>query len=615
MPDEINGSQKPIDTKGFTTKPLEQPIFDQQTKNKFSTVPVAASGNWFKDFYASNKIYIWAIVVGLVIIGVLAYLAFRKVPVAAPKEADIAITVDAPSQAPSGGELLYKINIANHDSQKLVNSQLELVYPDGVTYIDSTPKKSLSLSGTTFAVPDLLPKDQVAIFVKVKITGNVNDAKTLGIKFHYHFANFSSEFVKSQTYDVRLAASDVLFEFDGPTMTNNAQLVTYTLKYKNNSQQDIKDAQVRVNFPANFSVATTQPNPDTSNNIWSLSTLPVGSEGSITFQGTYNSAAPGESRTLTADLLVRGSTGQSYVQTTAQYVTSIASVPLFATQEFQNNNNQNVINPGDTLVFDVKYQNNSSVAATGVNLLITLDSKALDLSSLQAEGAQVSGNTIQWNGTAVPSLASLPPSGNGTVTFTVRVKNPVTKDSSTNLSVNSSVQIKSNEYPSGFPGNQIQLKVSSTASVGAKVDYTSGSLPPKVGTDTFYKVTLSLKNSTNDFSNGVLTASLPSGASGFDQSSVNALESSKVSFDSSTGKLTWNVGALSAHTGDFKPARTLTFTLKLNPSKNQAGKSPTLLTNISFTGTDIYTTQTVTLTVDDISTSDVSGGFNGQVEP
>ncbi len=148
-------------------------------------------------------------------------------------------------------------------------------------------------------------------------------------------------------------------------------------------------------------------------------------------------------------------------------------------QEIANLNGNDVVNPGDTLRFNIKYQNNSSVVANGVNILLTLNSKAVDFGTAQAEGGQVSNNTILWNASSVSNLASLNPSDSGQLNFSVRLKNPATRDSSKNLTVVSDIKIKSNEYDAYFPGNELTLKIAGPVSLTSALNYQSGQMPPR----------------------------------------------------------------------------------------------------------------------------------------
>jgi uncharacterized repeat protein (TIGR01451 family) len=108
--------------------------------------------------------------------------------------------------------------------------------------------------------------------------------------------------------------------------------------------------------------------------------------------------------------MVLGQNGDYNSQNSAQKNTAISSLPLLVSQEASSYGSSNqVVKPGDTLQFDIKYQNNSSVAANGVNIVVSLDSKALDLSSVQAEGGQVNNNIIIWSAAGVPNLEILNP--------------------------------------------------------------------------------------------------------------------------------------------------------------------------------------------------------------
>lgn len=605
---------------GFQTKSIETPILDSGVRERIIPEPALAKKTFpqkFKNFYLANKIYFWAILAGVVIISALSYFAFRKSPATAPKEANVSISVAVPETVQSGGEAVYQITIQNNDSQKLVKQQLELTYPDGMTYESSTPSAQ-NLSGTLFTIPDLVNGQNITVFLKAKVTGNVNDQKTLDIKLHYSYENFSSEFVKQQSSTFRLTASDVTISLQGPTNTSNAQLITYSLNYQNNSQNDIQNARIKMDYPTGFVYASADPSPDLGSDTWNIGNLAKGGSGTIQIQGTFGSASPGQSMAATAEFLILSQDGTYFTQNSATFTTGISSLPLLVTQVLQPDNSTGVIKPGDSLTFNVSYQNNASVAVSGVNIEVNLNSKVVDLSSIKAQGAQINNSTIIWNASGIPQLSNLLPNASGQFSFSLKINNPATKDSSKNLTVVSSIKIAANEYSTAFPGNQLTLKVSSPATIGTALNFSSGQLPPQVGKSTTYQVNLSLTNSSNDFSNGVLTASIPLSSGGFVSGSVNSAESGNVKYDTSTGKLTWNFGTLPANTGRFSQAKILTFNLTLNPGSSQSGQPVVLIKDIAATAKDLFTNQTVSLSARNISTSDIqgqSGYSNGTVQP
>lgn len=606
--------EKNIREKGpeFVTKTIETPILDSDLRNKISTDTYMEVGG-LKGFYIANKFYFWAILVGVAIIAILAYFALKSPPIVAPKEANVDISVDVPSNVASGGEAVYKVALKNNDSQKLVNLELELTYAEGVTFLSSSPEPE-NLSGTLFKVPDLISGQNAVVFIKTKVTGNVNEDKTINLKLHYKYSNFNSEFTKSQVSSIHLIASDVVIEINGPTNTNNAQIVVYNIKYKNNSKSDIKNARIKLTYPNGFKFANSTPSPDLGADTWAINSLAVGGEGTIQLQGSFDAGVnTGESKTLIADFLILGQDGQFFTQNSSSFITAISSLPLMVSQTLEGVDNNNIVKPGDSLNFTIKFQNNGSTVATGVNIVLSLDTKVLDLNSIRAQGGQINNNTILWNASSIPQLESLSPNESGQVSFSVSVNNPATKDSTKNLNIISNIKIKSNEYETYFPGGPLTLKVSSPSSVSKVLSFVSGQLPPKVGVNTIYKVRISLINSSNDYSNGILTAFVPLGPGGLVDGSFSTNEAQ---YDSSTGKITWNFGSLPAYTGKFSSAKYLEFQVKLNPSSSQIGQSVVLVKTINYNAKDLFTNQDVSGNTEDIRTSDVSGtgGFgNGTV--
>jgi len=190
---------------GFVKKPVDQPILTSDVSSRLSQAQAGTSSS----FYQNNKLYIWAFAVGIIMIAILSLLAFRKPPAPKPTQANIQININAPDTVASGGDEVYKIEVVNKDPQKLVSMELELVYPDGITYQNSSPG-ALNLSGTSFKVPDLISGQNAVVIVKTRVTGSVNDTKDITAKLHYQYSNISSEFVAEQHFSTRLVASNIL---------------------------------------------------------------------------------------------------------------------------------------------------------------------------------------------------------------------------------------------------------------------------------------------------------------------------------------------------------------------------------------------------------------------
>ncbi len=562
------------------------------------------------EFFSNNKWYVLALVLGLVIIAVLGYFAFRTQTPEPTQQAKVNVLIDAPEMVPSGNEAIYKFTIVNEDPVKLVDMELELVYND-MTYVSSSPRAN-NLSGNSYLIPDLSTGQNAVVMVKVQVQGNINDQKTLVAKLKYKYINFNSQFVKEVSHTTRIVAADIILDVSGSEEVNNAQVAEYTINYRNNSDKEITNGRIQVTYPEGFSYGNAEPDTALGNNIWNINSLAPRGSGKIQFQGNFNTSRPGDQKTFKVEFLVADERGDYYAQSASAFTTRISTQPLLIEQKLQNSSN--IVAPGDTLTYEIRFQNNAAVVATGVIIILELDSPAIDLTSIRSDTGLVRDNSITWNASGVPALERLNPSDSGTVRFTVRVNDPAVAGNAKNIEVKSAVKIRSNEFRDFLPGNALAIKVSSPSDMSGSSAHAGGSLPPRVGVPSTYTVYIELKNSSNDYSNGVVTALIPLGLN-FDTNSILARERSLVKFDSSTGRLTWDVGQLVAHAGKTQPVRMLSFNVGFTPSQAELNQAVQLLRDVRFNAKDSFTNQDISLEVDGISTEDSpNGSRDGRVQ-
>lgn len=590
----------------FETKPISEAIFDQATRNKIGKMQKTG-------FYHSNKWFIWAIVLALAIIGVLVYLVFFTQPQMATEPAKVSMVIESPDQVSSGGEVVYRIVLENQDAKALAPGKIELVLPPGGKYVQSTPP-ALNGEGTLYPVPELVPGQNTVIFTKIKLQGDVGDSKKITAKYFYRFVGLSSEFVKESEGGILLGASDVSIDLDGPGVTNSSQIVVYTVKYRNNSDKPLSAGRIQLTYPNGFDVSGVSPDADVSSNTWAITNLGKNQDFTITVRGSYSKARGGEVKTLKADLLILGTTGNYFNQGSKTFSTTITDNPLVVELEKEGSQAQSA-KPGENLNYTVRYSNTSNKSALGVNIQVKIDSKAVDLSSLASEDGIISGNTITWNASSKASLENLEPNSTGEFRFGFSIKNPPVKDGSKNLEVTLSSQITSQEYSTPFLGNSVNLKIASVTNLTPDVSYTSGSPTPKVGSLTTYTVNFSIKNTSSDLTDGIFTAFVAIDPKSFDRASLSSRDLSNLKFDPSTGKITWTVGNIPAGSGSFVPSKNVSFKLNLTPVPAQANKQVVLMKNIAFTANDSFTKEKVNLSLENITTQDVDNGQNGIVEP
>lgn len=594
---------QPVGAKGST--PL---AFEPQKVGSPFTPP---ENGGFKGFYQKNKWYFWAIALGLVIIGALAFFAFRPQENEPTKKANVEVNIDAPQTAPSGGEVIYKIQVNNRDSARLEDMKLELVYDDGMKYVSSTPPAD-NLSGTIFPVPDLGSGENVVLIIKTNVSGNLNDEKRLNAKLRYKFSNFNSEFTQEETHTVRLVAADIVLDVTGPVKASNVQTANYDIFYRNDSNKDISSSRIQVTFPAEFKYEGADPAPSLGQSIWNFSNLKQNDSGKISFRGNFKGVRAGQSVVFRVEFLALDEKGSFFTQSSTTYMTTIEAQPLSVEQRLISEAPNDVVQPGETLLYELEFKNNTATVATGLSVVVGIESKAVDKASIKTDSGLVQDTTITWNASGVPKLESLKPGESGKVQFSVQLKNPATSDNSKNLTLVTKPRIKSNENSTFLNGGELSYKIASPSKIEPSLVSVDGAIPLKVGQTTTLQMAVALRNGSNDYREGVLIGYVPLGVS-FDKASVSSSEAAAVKFDSATGKLTWTPGQLSAHSGAANSLRTLKFNLKVTPTAGQVGQAISVFKNISFTAKDTFTEQPISITAQEVTTDKLPGDGNGRV--
>ena len=574
----------------------------------------------FMGYIKEHKWSFIIAIISLLIIAGAAFLLFNKGPANGPSQSNVLVSIDTPQTVSSGSQVIYKVTITNKESIDIQNVKLSLVYPNGFTFQTSSPDPA-QLDGTLFNLNNIPSGQSVPVSIKGTMTGNSGEVKQLSAIARYQFANLSSQFVSQSQIRTQISNSNVSLSFAGPTTTSNAQTVTYTVVYGNATSADMQNLVLSLSVPNHFIISSSSPQLD-GNNSLKIANLKAGQNQTLTIAGQFNGADSNEQDNLSAQISGQdSSSGDTLDIADASYQVTIQdpSLQLSADISDSGSGNQlassakNVVMPGDTLTYNIHFQNNGQTSANNLSITATIVGTAADLGSISAQNANIENNKVTWNGSEVSSLVSLAPQASGDLSMRFSLSNPATKGVDKNMQVHVDLSIVSQEYPQGFNLTTPNQQIQTVPKLSDSVSFVNGASPPKVNSISTYSVSITLTNSTNDIKDGVLTFSLPR-VNAFDKSTVNAIESQNVSYNSATNTLSWNVGTINAHAGQFSAARKLQFIITIQPSIADAGSNVKLVHDISFTGTDSFTGVPVSLTLQDITTDNVGGGGNGTVQ-
>ncbi|MEK7085020.1 MAG: hypothetical protein AAB904_00660, partial [Patescibacteria group bacterium] len=257
--------------------------------------------------------------------------------------------------------------------------------------------------------------------------------------------------------------------------------------------------------------------------------------------------------------------------------------------------------PGEIVFVEAKFKNNLPVPVQNASVEVRISGNAVDERKIRAIKGdwRAATKSLVWNASSDPALQELATGEEGTLRLEFVFLNPppIRASADKNFSAKLEARIFPEHVPPEYAGTDIagesnlEIKLATDFQLARRGFYfseilpNSGPMPPKVGEETTFTVVWSLTNSTNDIPELTLHASLPSYMT---WKSIVQPTGAKISFNESTGEITWDVGELKAGTGFLRPAEEVAFQVGLIPGADLIGKAPELVGPVLASGTDVF---------------------------
>ncbi|MFA6587869.1 MAG: SdrD B-like domain-containing protein [Patescibacteria group bacterium] len=137
--------------------------------------------------------------------------------------------------------------------------------------------------------------------------------------------------------------------------------LTYTLKYFNTGNIDLANVFITETYDSNFVFGSSTPAPNSSNNVWDIGTLLVGTGGTITIHGTLAASFPdGTTKVHNVATMTTTTPDVPSLQATAD-TNVLAACNLTIVKSVD----KSTAKPGDTLTYTLTYQNIGNAYCTG----------------------------------------------------------------------------------------------------------------------------------------------------------------------------------------------------------------------------------------------------------
>jgi len=530
-------------------------------------------------------------------------------------ERSVTLQLEGPERAFSGDEVTYTVTYSNNTRTDLQDLKFRFVYPENSIVIDAEGNFSENTT-VTFEIEKLDAGKSETKEFKAFLVGDKGSVLYGKVDMTYRAGGINSSFEKKPiTVATTIIGMPVPLTLSAPPTAVAGQEITYTLDYRNETENDISDLRFRFAYPEGFTPKRFTPQPSEGNTTWNVATLRKGSGARISITGTITG---NERDNRTVVMTLQRKVNNTYINYEKAEAATLISSPLLNVRTVVNGSRDFTASPGEFLTYTITYRNNSTYTFSGLNLLAALEGEMYDLTTLDPAGGffDDSRKTIIWNSGSVPKFSSLGPQQGGNIEFRVRLKSGFSGTlGSKNFFVKTTATLITQDIPTGLDADEVSTqdslitKISTEPTISQRMYYqhvsfgSSGPMPPVVGQKTKFTVTWQITNPGNTVNNAVVKATLPSGIS-WENVTTTLSNLPLPTFDQNKSQVIWNLGNIPYGTGVTGEKYEASFQISITPSATQRGQSPTLMRLGTFSGTDSFTQQNIVINLDDLTTGD-----------
>lgn len=532
------------------------------------------------------------------------------------------LKISAPEQILANQEFEYTIDYQNKDKVTLTNLDLTVVYPENFIFSSSFPTPSSD--NNKWRLEDLRQFSSGQIKIKGRLISPTGLSNIIFADLNYKPINITSEFKKSTSLDIILAGSGLDLSVVAPTSVLVGQISDLIIKVKTTDNNFIPSFNVNFSALENIEFPTTDYNENivvVSPGIFTINNL-TNTEQEIRLKFKFTDKK-NESEELKVKFEYQPTgANKAYAFDEKNFPIEIVKNSLNLTMVANGQPSDQGIDFGQTINYSISYVNKGDKVMDDVIIMAVLDGEALDWRKLvDKNNGSITGRTITWNKEQIPELKSLVKDQQGTIDFSIPVREVNEASLIRTLEVKSYAQFavsgKSEELSQSNEvnrSNQLTIKLNSDVKLDEVVRYFdqdniavgTGPLPPQVGQTSTFKIYWTLTNSLHELGDLKVKTKLPDYVSwdNKDQTDVGSL-----SYDKTTNEVSWEIGRLPLSANRAQAQ----FSISLKPRSADRNKLLILVSGTSLNGTDnntnfavsqILKAQTTRLEKDDIADTD-----------
>ncbi|MEX2010567.1 MAG: hypothetical protein WD874_02065 [Parcubacteria group bacterium] len=533
------------------------------------------------------------------------YVYFGGANFVSTKNVDIQVT--GPVSIPAGEPLILTVTVVNKNNAELETANLSIQYPEGTRDPADTSK---ALTREMVVLGSVKAGGENSQTFRSAIYGERGEIKTIRLTVQYKVEGSNATFYKDKVYEISIGDTPVAIGIAQPAGVTSGDIFSSTITIAANSTEVIRNVIIKAEYPYGFSAIDSIPEPTSGDNVWNIGDLSPGDKKKITIRGSIV-GEDNEERTFRFYAGVADPENPTQLKVplvSASQTLAIARPTVGLSLILNGQSDLEYVAPaGQSVQATLRFKNNSLEKLLNARVTVKFSGNALDKFSINPQdgGFYNSGaSEITWDSNDTPALEEILPGESGQVTFRVAslaTLPPGTRNPSIDLTGH--ISATSLGAPDVVSNVTRTVKIASEVSLSGRSLYSRGAftntgpIPPKVDAPTTYTVVLNLGNTQNDINESKVTMRL-----GANVKWAQAAQGENVTYDTNTNTVTWNVGTLASGAGSSLPGREASFQVTLTPSIGQIGSAPSLVTGITFAGTDSFTSEKTSVAISSINT-------------
>lgn len=510
---------------------------------------------------------------------------------------NVDISVSGPVSIGGAQTLDLYIKVKNNNSADINLVDLEVSYPEGFKYADSTGG---ALLRDRYELGTISAGQEVEQKVSSVVFGGQGEQKDIILSLDFRTKGSNAIFQKERKYEVTIDSSPLSMAISSPVSITSGNKVSFTVDVSSNSKEKLNNIILTAEYPFGFDFKGSSLKPVYSNNVWSLGSISANETKTIEINGVL-AGQDGEDR------IFRFNAGDTNVSSNREIKNILASSlreiiiqkkPIGLAFSLDGNTSDKlVITPGRNFRADISWKNNLSSKISDMKIEAKIEGDIVDESKISTNTGfyRSVDNTIIWDSSRNRdfSLVGVGDSGNLSLSFRALDQIFSNKNPEIKLTISAS-GYTSSDGETFITSSSLDknIKVSSDISIGGRVTYSVGQLanfgpiPPVVDKQTSYTINLTLSNTLNDLSNVSLSTALPPYVSWGGEVYPS---SENIKYNEVGGKIIWDVGNLDSGVGVKSSPREVSFKVILTPSLSQKGNTPELTGDILVEAIDNFT--------------------------